>query len=86
MTNTPPAARRQAASRAKKKAAGFVRLTLSFDGKTVARLRRLAKGDGTTQARVIEAALALVDNKQLLKDIQAWAAERAAKTESGAER
>lgn len=67
---------RQAASRAKKKSAGFVRLTLRFDSKTASRLRRMAKSNNTTQANIVEAALVLLDNKQLLRDLQAWAAER----------
>ena len=76
MNYTPTSAYRQAASRAKKKSAGFVRLTLRFDSKTASRLRRMAKSNETTQALVIEAALALFDNKPLLKDVQVWAAER----------
>lgn len=78
MNNTLSGAQRQAASRAQKKSAGFVRLTLRFDSKTAARLRRMAKSHETTQAHVIEAALVLFDNKQLLKDIKAWTAERKA--------
>lgn len=83
MNNTLSGAQRQAASRAKKKSAGFARLTLRFDGKTVARLRRIAKSNETTQAQVIEAALLLFDNQQLLKDIKAWTAERKAKEFQG---
>lgn len=79
MTNTLSGAQRQAASRAKKKSAGFVRLTLRFDSETAARLRRVAKSNETTQAQVVKAALILFDNKQLLKDVQAWAAERKSK-------
>lgn len=79
MNNTLSGAQRQAASRAKKKSGGYIRLTLRFNGKTVARLRRIAKSNETTQAQVVEAALALLDNKQLLKDVQAWAADRNAK-------
>lgn len=83
MNNTLTSAQRQAASRAKKKSAGFVRLTLRFDSKTAARLRRIAKSHQTTQAHVIEAALVLFDNQQLLKDIKAWTAERKAKEFQG---
>lgn len=83
MNNTLSGAQRQAVSRAKKKSAGYVRLTLRFDSKTAARLRRLAKSNATTQAQVIEAALVLFDNKQLLKDIQAWGAERKSKATRG---
>ena len=54
MANISSSAQRQAVSRAKKKAAGFVRFTLRFDARTAARLRRLARSDGTTQARVVE--------------------------------
>jgi len=79
MNNTLSNAQRQAASRAKKKSAGYVRLTLRFDSKTAARLRRMAKSNATTQAQIIEVALGLFDNKQLLKDIQAWGVERKAK-------
>ena len=74
LASTP--AQRQAACRAKKKSEGFVSVTLRLDARTTARLRRLAKTDGTTQACVIAAALALVDNKPLLDDVLAWAAER----------
>lgn len=69
-------AQRQAACRANKKAAGFVSVTLRLDAETTARLRRLAKADDTTQACVIAAALALVDNKPLLKQVLTWTAER----------
>lgn len=72
MIKTP--SERQATSRAKKKAAGFVRTTLRLDSKTIARLRRLAKRDGVPQAKIIEAALLLFESKELLKDVQAWAA------------
>ena len=82
MSTTPPA-QRQTASRAKKKASGFVRLTLRFDSETASRLRRLAKRNGTPQAMVVAAALALVDNPQLVRDVQAWAAARAAKAPAG---
>ena len=86
MTHISSAARRQFASRANKKAAGFIRPTIRLDGKTVTRLRRLAKGEGTTQVRVIEVALTLLDNKPLLKYVHAWSAERAAKATSGPSR
>lgn len=59
MTTTP--AERQAASRAKKKTEGFVRTTLRLDPKSIARLRRLAKQDKTTQAKVIQVALLLAE-------------------------
>ncbi|MGY4478621.1 hypothetical protein [Bradyrhizobium sp. USDA 3364] len=79
MSTTSPA-QRQAASRARKKAAGFTRITLRFDAETAARLRRLTKRDGSPQATVVAAALALFDDKKLLADIMAWAAaQRAAK-------
>lgn len=78
MNNTLSDAQRQAASRAKKKSAGYIRITLRFNSKTVARLRRIAKSNETTQAQVVEVALALFDNKQLLKNVQAWAADRSA--------
>lgn len=81
MTNTMSGAQRQATSRAKKKSAGFVRLTLRFDSGTAARLRRMAKFNETTQSQVIKAALILFGNKQLLEDVQAWAAERKAKAD-----
>jgi hypothetical protein len=76
MNNTLSASQRQAASRAKKKSAGYVRLTLRFDSKTASRLRRIAKSNETTQAQVIEVALVLLDNKQLLREVRAWAAAR----------
>lgn len=78
MNKTP--AERQAASRTRKKGDGFVRTTLRLDAKTIARLRRLAKRDDCPQATVIAAALVLVDNRQLLQDVKAWAAERQAAT------
>lgn len=78
MNSSSSGAQRQAASRAKKKSAGFVRLTLRFDSKTAARLRRMAKSNETTQAHVIAVALVLFDNQQLLKEIKAWTAERKA--------
>lgn len=74
MTKTP--SERQAASRTKKKATGFVRTTLTLDGKTIVRLRRLAKREGVQQARIVEAALLLFENKEVLKEIQAWAAAK----------
>ena len=83
MNNTLSGSQRQAASRAKKKSAGYVRLTLRFDSKTAARLRRIAKSNGTTQPQVIEAALVLFDNKHLLKEVKARAAERKAKDVQG---
>lgn len=83
MNNTLSGAQRQSASRAKKISAGYVRLTLRFNGKTAARLRRMAKSNETTQAHVVEAALVLLDNQQLLKDIKAWTAERKAKEFQG---
>lgn len=72
-------AQRQAASRARKKSAGYVRVTLRFDSKTADRLRRIARSNETTQANVIAAALVLFDNQQLLREIKAWTAERTAK-------
>lgn len=74
MTKTP--SERQADSRTKKKAAGFVRTTLRLDGKTIARLRRLATRNGVPQTKIIEAALLLFENKEVLKEIQAWAAAK----------
>ncbi len=71
-------ARRQAASRARFKAEGFARITLRLDSKTTARLRRLAKQQGATQAGVVAMALQLLDSPGLVRDIRAWAAARKA--------
>ena len=83
MSSTPPA-QRQAASRAKKKAAGFTRITIRLDAQTTARLRRLAKRDGTPQAAAIAAGLYLLENKELMRDVREWVAtQRAAKAAAG---
>jgi len=74
MGKTP--SERQAASRSKKKAAGFVRTTLRLDSKTIVRLRRLARREGVPQAKIIEAALLLFENKEVLKEVQAWVAAK----------
>jgi predicted DNA-binding ribbon-helix-helix protein len=77
------AAERKAKYRAKTAAVGRRIVSLSLDAEAASRLRRLAKRDDCPQATVIAAALALVDNPQLVRDVQAWADERAAKAAGG---
>lgn len=54
-------------------------VTIPLAANAVALLRRLAKEDGVSKEIVITAALTLVANKRLLRQVREWAAEREAK-------